>query len=56
MPSNQNPLPCYINRIAFSHSLLRGDDETFDAPPIAIFAAHHMMDIIQTEPVLASEK
>jgi hypothetical protein len=26
---------------------LRGDDETIDVAPIANFAAHHMMDIIQ---------
>jgi hypothetical protein len=29
---------------------LRGDDETIDIPPIANFAAHHMMDIIQKNP------
>jgi hypothetical protein len=33
-------------------SRLRGDDETFDAPPIANFATHHMMDIIQQNPHL----
>jgi hypothetical protein len=26
MPSNQSPLPCYTNQLAFSHTLFRGYD------------------------------